>query len=123
MLPFKDKSFDAVVIDPPFQQGGKKGMYAEAFSVAGKTTNRLLVDYVIAIAEGLRVARIAMIAKTCDCVESGKFVPFTARLLGRVDRPIWDMIITVRNGSPTHPAWKSVQHFRHNYAYYLIWKL
>lgn len=122
-LPYPDRSFDAVVIDPPFQQGGHNGMFEDSYSVSGRSMRDMLVDYTVGIYEGLRVARVLVVAKCADMVESGRFVPFHAQLIQAVNYQLWDMLISVRKGSPTHPAWKTVQHFRHNYSVYLIWKV
>lgn len=121
-LPFKDASFDAVIIDPPYQQGGRASAYEGSYGLWGRSTNNLIAAYIEGIYEGLRVATGIVIAKCADAVESGKFVPVATRIISSVNRPLWDMLIVVRYSSMTHPSWKTVEHFRHNYAYYLVWR-
>ena len=125
-LPFRDKTFDAVIIDPPFIIGGSVGgpstAYSSQYGRDPKPTSVLVDDYVKAALEGLRVASKLVVIKCADMVNSGKFCPIAARIIGRIGEP-WDILITVREHTMTHPSWKSVQHFRHNYSYFLVYKL
>lgn len=123
-LPFGDSSFDAVVIDPPYLGGsaGRGSALEQKYGIFSHSQLELLSLYSAGLTEAWRVARKLVVAKCADAVDSGRFVPVAARLIAAFPHPLYDMLITVRQHSLQHPFWKTVQHFRHNYAYYLLWR-
>lgn len=120
-LPFKDESFDAVVLDPPYMSSSGSALEHQ-FGMFGQSQEKLIELYIAGLQEAWRVARVLVVAKCADAVNSGKFVPVAARVITGFGQPLYDTVITVRERSMEHPHWRTVKHFRHNYAYYLIWR-
>lgn len=127
-LPFRDKSFDCVALDPPFLHSSrKKGTKVNTYKIFGgrqcQTTQGLLDLYTLAGREAFRVASKAVVIKCNDMVydETG-LIPFGHRLMNVFGEP-WEIVVSIRPSGLLPATRGKVSHFRHNYVYYLVWKL
>ncbi|GAI57260.1 unnamed protein product [marine sediment metagenome] len=125
-LPFKNNSFDCCVLDPPFLHSSrKKGTKAPSFRKLGQrkrqSCSQLLELYKQAGKEAFRVARQIVIMKCADMVDTTELIPIAARLIQMFGDP-WEILITTHTQGAL-PAQGRILHFRHNYVYYLVWKI
>jgi len=126
-LPFRDRSFDVAVIDPPFRHAvGYNSTLGLNRDYAGVRSQRNALElYAGMIIEAERVAG-GVIVKLKDTVERSRFIHNTARVAGLlaengfevVDKAILVPTVVL----PNDPKWIRRYHFRHQESYFLVGK-
>lgn len=124
-LPFANKSVDVVVLDPPFlHRVNGKGSSMESRYAALDTKGKsslLLGFYEEAMAEAARVARLGIIVKCQDGVESRVFRPIHIGVVGVSTLPLAGIAILARTTvGMQHPFWKKAEHLRNTHSYFLV---
>ena len=133
-LTFTDKSFDVVVLDPPFfekqahWQESKRGVeYGTNLNYDNKC-NGTIDTYMNGISEAFRVCKSGIIVKCKDMIYSGKSVWIHNIIMNKVAQKFgifpYDKAIQIFDGTLiTSPTWKTQHHFRRQESYYLIYKI
>ena len=127
-LPFADKTFDAVVYDPPYRMSGRRlnDEFHSRYGLAVPLTSRECLDLLTeGAAECLRVAKSYLLIKCQDQVSSGRVVwqtdLITATLVAlgaqKVDR--FEFMSRNRNGMNTYAR---QLHARRNHSTLLVFK-
>ncbi len=124
-LPFRNRTFDVVVFDPPhLTDGGKGSLYSERYETGEKAKN---ISYLFPpfLREAKRVLRPngIVLAKIADQVHGGKsqwqHVDFM-RDAEEAGLTVCDMIVKVRKSAVIDPKWKNVYHARKRHAMWIV---
>jgi hypothetical protein len=125
-LSFPDKSFDAVVLDPPYFPTHNKGKIM-ADSYHNMTTNsrnpkQIMELYFAGYAEALRILKDGgvLIVKCQDQVDSGKQFWFHTKLMVHPGFEAEDIFVLVVRSALMDPRWKRQLHARKNHSYFLV---
>lgn len=125
--PIKDEAFVVAILDPPhIHAPGKSRRTRIADDYGGLPSQKEIRKlYVKAAPELRRIAKTGAILKCTDMVESGKFQPNHALIIGGVSEHLgWPVDIAILDSGvvrPTRPGHR-VLHLRHAHSYFLVYK-
>ncbi len=123
-LPFRDNSFDIGVLDLPFMHDIKAHSGTNLWDdFRGIGSWEKLVSLSCLGAEELgRVCRQGFIIKLKDGIESGQYRPIVSLFISRFKAPYDVLVLVPQVTLATDPKWKTVQHFRRQESYFLVYK-
>lgn len=134
-IPFKDKSFDVIVFDPPhlpthadskFSDIGwiKRFGLSSSFS-RGRDGDNVIPMFLPFLSEAKRILSDVglVLCKIADLTHNHKYqwqhVEFINSVL-QAGMIACDLIIKVRNNKLTSSKWENVKHFRKNHCYWIV---
>ena len=123
-LPFPDDSFDIGALDLPFMHDVKEHPGTNLWhDFRGIGPWQRLIRLSCEGARELdRVCRQGFIVKLKDGIEGGKYRPIIARFIQEFKAPYDVLVFIPRVTLANDPKWKTVQHFRRQESYFLIFK-
>lgn len=124
-LPFRNDTFDVGVLDPPFMHDVKPHNGTRLHDdYRGIGSYEVFIDLVSDSVLALRsVCRQGFIIKCKDSVERAKYRAIHAHIIAAVGEPSDLLVFVPVTTLQSDPKWKTVQHFRRQESYFLIYKL
>lgn len=129
-LPYRTRSIDALVLDPPYMHGGArtvKKSLDEPYNVNARKEEgcqEILELYFAGVREAYRVLKPKgiLVVKCQDQIESGKQWWFHKMLMNLDGFTCVDLFILVQPMTPisSHPHWTKQYHARKNHSYFLV---
>lgn len=133
-IPFRDKSFDVVVFDPPHLSihgaAGNNEVYGDFYGIntfytSGRDGLNVIPMFLPLLLEVKRILVTdgILISKISDTINANRYhwqhVAFINLAL-QLEMTPCDMLVKIRNTKRISSNWKKVRHFRKNHCYWMV---
>jgi len=125
-LPFRDKSFHVVVLDPPYQHVGKNAWLKEGKGIFHQDYSKIPTQqYMMTLFNNDELCRVLkdngiLIIKIMDIIESSQPVWNHIKILSILPSFKLEDLIIYKYRAIQDPKWKKIYHARKCHAYFMV---